>query len=367
MKSVGAITGNLKQNQTGMATYAFHILHGIQHEYHVTQISDRSGDILDGCHSIIPKNLTIKFNYLTWSISASVQKQIFSQFDIIHNMCQYPIMPPRNKKNVITVYDLIPVLYPELVTPVYAWQSRILLPKVLKKMDRILTISEHTKNDLVEKYHISSEKIDITPLGVSSHFKPYNSEIVYKYKEKNDLLHPYILFVGALEPKKNISGIIKAFFLCIKKNPNLNLVLAGKPSWKFQEIFSLIESLNLGKKIRIMNFVPYQDLPLLYCGADVFVFPSRYEGFGLPPLEAMKCGTPVIVSDRSSLPEIVGKRGLMVNPDDIHGLSNLILKVIEEPDFRNDMRKYYIQRAEHFSWKKCIDKTIQSYERTLSE
>ena len=367
MKSIGAITGNLRQNQTGMATYAFHILNGIKTEYQVNQISDKSGEILHGCQNVSPKTLPIPYHYLIWSISTSIQKRFFSQFDIIHNMCQYPIIPPRDKKSIITIYDLIPVLYPDLVTPIYAWQSRTFLPRILKRTNRILTISNHTKNDLIERYHINPDRIDVTPLGVSNHFKPYDFEKVSKFKEKYNLLSPYVLFVGALEPKKNITGIIKAFSLCLKQKPKLNLVLAGKPSWKFQEIYSLILTLNLKNNVRVLNFIPYQDLPLLYTGAEVFVFPSRYEGFGLPPLEAMKCGTPVIVSDKSSLPEIVGEKGLMVNPDDIQGLSNLILRVVEEPDFRNEMREYYLKRADIFTWKRCIDGTIQSYEKALSE
>jgi len=367
MKSIYAITGNLKQNQTGMATYAFNILEGISNHYQVTQILDNTGDIQKGCQSINPTSLPLPFNYLSWSIQTSFQKTLFSKSDLIHNMCQYPIFSPRNKKYIITIYDLIPVLYPHLVTPVYAWQSRNLLPKILKKSDRILAISEHTKNDLISRYHIPSEIIDVTHLGVSDHFKPMNKKEIDNYKKKQRLTNPYILFVGAIEPKKNITTIIKAFSCCIQKIPELILVLAGKPSWKYHEIFSLIKSLHLEKKVRLLNFVPYEELPLLYCGAEAFVFPSRYEGFGLPPLEAMKCGTPVIVSNTSSLPEIVGERGIMVDPDDFHGLYKQIIRIIQDLTYRNNMIKYYRTRAERFTWDSCIQKTIQSYEKTLSE
>lgn len=366
MISIGVITGNLKQNQTGMATYAFNVLEGIKNKYQVTQIADESGEILNGCIRKIPKTFYLPFNYLAWSITTSFQKQIFSQFDLVHNMGQYPIIPPCNKKSIITIYDLIPILYPELVTPIYAWQSKNFLPRLLKKSDRILAISEHTKNDIINRYQIPSEKIDVTYLGVSNHFRPCDPEKIQHYKEKNELINPYILYVGALEPKKNIPVIIKAFALCLKKNSDLILVLAGKPSWKFQEIFLLIQSMNLEKKIKFLDFVPYNELPLLYGGSEVFVFPSRYEGFGLPPLEAMKCGTPVIVSNSSSLPEIVGKGGLMINSDDFYGLYDLIMKIIEEPDFRNKMKNYYLNQAHQFSWERCINETIMSYERTLS-
>ena len=186
MISIYAITGNLKQNQTGMATYAFNILSGISNHYQVTQIMDNTGDIQKGCQSINPTTLPLPFNYLNWSIQTSFQKTLFAESDLIHNMCQYPILPPREKKYIITIYDLIPILYPDLVTPIYAWQSRNLLPKVLKKSDCILAISEHTKNDLISRYHIPPEKIDVTHLGVSEHFKPMNEKETDDYKKKKN-------------------------------------------------------------------------------------------------------------------------------------------------------------------------------------
>jgi len=366
LDSVGLLTGNLKKNQTGMATYAFNIIEGIKDQYQITQIIDKTGDIIEGCGKNIPKTFPFSYNYLTWSLSLSYQKRVFSQFDLVHNMCQYPIKPSHMNRSIITVHDLIPVLFPDLVTPVYAWQSKSLLPRILNKTDRIITVSENTKQDIIKRYQITPDKIDTIYNGVSDHFRPCHPEEVYRFKELNNLIDPYILFVGALEPKKNIPSIIKAYSLCLKIFPKLKLILAGKISWKNQEIFSLIKNLNLEKNVKILNFVDYKDLPLLYAGAEVFVFPSLYEGFGLPPLEAMKCGTPVIVSDRSSLPEIVGEKGLMVNPEDISGLSRMILKVLNEPDFRKNMSDYYIRRADLFTWKRCIQETMESYERTLS-
>lgn len=366
MPSIGVITGDLKKNQTGMATYTYNILEGIRDQYQITQIMDKSGDLLNGFQSITPKTLPISFNYLSWSLSLSLQKSIFSKFDLIHNMCQYPVNPSV-KRSIITIFDLIPILYPELVTPVYAWQSKHLLPRVLKKSSRILAISEHTKQDIVKRYHISPDKIDVTHLGVSDHFRQHEQEEVHTFKEQNNLQDPYILFVGALEPKKNVPSIIKAFSICHKQLPHLKLVIAGKSSWKYQEIFLLIKELDLEKSIRILNFVQYQNLPLLYSGAEVFIFPSLYEGFGLPPLEAMKCGTPVIVSNRSSLPEIVGEHGLMVDPGDINELSRQILKVILDKDFKAYLMDYYLKRAHLFTWDRCVRKTMNSYEKALNE
>jgi len=366
MKTIGVITGNLRQHQTGMSTYSFHILEGIKTKYEVYQIMDSSGDLENGCRQVIPKTLPIPYNYLPWSISLSLQKKLLSRFDIIHNVCQYPITIPYPDRSIMTIHDLIPVLYPSLVTPIYAWQARFLLPKVLKKAALVLAVSEHTKQDLVTRYHLDPQKIDVTYEGVSDHFHPCSQEEIKQYRQRMGLLDPYVLFVGALEPKKNIPGILKAFSLCLKEIPHLKLVLAGKLSWKYEDIFSLIKDLKIENQVRYLDFVPYQDLPLLYSGAEVFVFPSWYEGFGLPPLEAMKCGTPVIVSDQSSLPEIAGPDGLMVAPNDHVSLSQKMLTILTDQSFRTRMSQYYLRRSTLFSWENCIKKTTESYEKILT-
>lgn len=363
MKKIGVITGNLRQHQTGMGTYAFHILEGIQDSYQVDQIMDKTGDLMNGCRVNRPSSLPIPYHYLPWSLALSFKKKIFSKYDIIHNICQYPISPPDSKRSIITIYDLIPILYPSLVTPVYAWQSKVFLPRILKKTSRIISISEHTKQDVIKRYHINPEKIDVTYLGISDHFYPREQKEVVTFRQKAGLNDPYILFVGALEPKKNIPGIIKAFNLCQKEYPELKLVLAGKLSWKYDGIFSLIKQLKLEERVKYIDFIPYDDLPLLYTGAEAFVFPSWYEGFGLPPLEAMKCGTPAIVSDRSSLPEVVGPDGMIVAPDNYEEMSAMILQVLSDSHYRSQQSRYSIDRAAMFSWEKCINATIESYEK----
>lgn len=366
MKKIGIITGNLRQHQTGLGTYTFHILKGIRDTYSVDQIMDSDGELLDGCNKIIPKKVPAPYNYLTWSMSLSLQKKIFDKYDIIHNTSQLPVYPSDSKRSVITIHDLIPILYPSLVTPVYAWQSKILLPRILKKTSRIIAVSNQTKKDLVHRYQLNPEKIDVIYEGVSDFFYPRNAVEVKEFREKVGLEEPYILFVGALEPKKNIPGILRAFSHCLKESPHLKLVLAGKLSWKYDDIMQTIKALKISDNVKFMNFIPYNDLPLLYTGAETFVFPSWYEGFGLPPLEAMKCGTPTIVSDRSSLPEIAGPRGVIVAPDNDIELSEKILSLISNSSYRAEQSRYCLERSSFFSWDNCIKRTKELYEKISS-
>jgi glycosyltransferase involved in cell wall biosynthesis len=261
---------------------------------------------------------------------------------------------------------LIPVLYPEYVGTVYSLQAKYFYPRAIRQASRIITDSCHTKSDIIRLYQIPEKKVEVIYPGVSDHFSPAREEESVRVRQKFNLNNPYILFVGAIEPKKNIELLIRAYSACRKKLPDVELVIAGKRAWKFESVFHLIDSLNLKDAIRILDFVPYEDLPALYSSAEVFVFPSRYEGFGLPPLEAMKCGTPVITSDVSSLPEIVGKDGMTVSPEDHDKLAESICKIISDTSFRSDYSRYCLHRAEMFSWENTARKTLKVYESVIT-
>jgi glycosyltransferase involved in cell wall biosynthesis len=367
MTKIGIITGDLKRHTTGMSTYAFQIIDGVKKKAAIDIIRHGDGDMVPECHSVIPRTIPGPFWYLSWSLSLTYRPKQFKKYDLVHNIAQYPISPDISKKYVITVYDLIPILYPQYVTPIYAFQSRLFLPTILKKATRILTISNHTKNDIVKRFNIPHNIIDVTPLGVSDHFHPVTKKQIESLKSRYNLHSPFILFIGAIEPKKNIQVLIRSFYRCIQQQPDLILVIAGKKSWKYQDIFNLILELKLENRIKYLDFIPYSDLPALYSSAEVFVFPSKYEGFGLPPLEAMKCGTPVIVSNRSSLPEIVGPTGLMVDPDDEEGLFKLILQILSDKDFKDKQSKYSLSQSSLFSWDICVNKTLECYEKAIND
>jgi glycosyltransferase involved in cell wall biosynthesis len=228
----------------------------------------------------------------------------------------------------------------------------------------IIAISKSTKKDLIESYNLPEEKIFVTPLAAGEQYnsliKDQDKQILNKYHLKL----PFILFIGTIEPRKNIQGLIKAFdLLFLQKKINHQLVLIGKKGWKSDPIFDLINKVKSKKKIKYLNFVNDQDLPSFYRSAQVFVYPSFYEGFGLPPLEAMKSGCPVIISKTSSLPEVVGKAGLLVNPQSNNDLVSKIDQVIKDQKLRQKMIQDGLIQAKKFSWQKTASLTLAVYQK----
>jgi len=365
MIKLGIISGNLKPSNTGIGTYTFELIENIRERTSVTLIRHPSGDDVPGCSSIISSFPPGSFSHVIWSQALSLKKKSLKDFDIIHNTAQYPVSPKIHSHYIITIHDLIPVLYPQYVGKIYSLQAKIHYPMAIRSASKIITVSKHTKNDIIRLYNIPESKIEVIYECFSDKFIPASTDDKNRVRAKYNLNNPYILFVGAIEPKKNIELLIRAFYLCQKENMNFQLVIVGKRAWKFESIFNLVDKLKLHHKIKFLNFVPYEDLPALYSAAEVFVFPSRYEGFGLPPLEAMKCGTPVITSNMSSLPEIVGKNGLMVNPDDEKQLAKSILNILSDPELQKKFSTYSLKRAELFSWKKTGKETINVYNSVL--
>ncbi len=364
--NLALLTGNLRENLTGIGTYTFQFADKLPiNRDCITFIKHKSGDYLKGCNYYdVPYPLN-RFSYLLWSNSVSLCKKKISKFEIVHNVAQYPISPSINENYIVTIHDLIPVLYPDYVTKFFAIQARLYMPILLKKSKRIIAVSNSTKNDIIRRYSISPEKIDVIYEGVSNHFKVYAKSYVSNFRRHYGLGRPFILFVGALEPKKNIETLIKAYYRAIKVIPDLDLVIAGKKAWKYKSIFNVVNQLNLQKKVKFLNFIPYDELPLLYNAAELFVFPSLYEGFGLPPIEAMRCGVPVIVSNRSSLPEIVGNNGVIVDPLNFDQLSREIIKVLTDHELNRRLRLESIERSSLFTWENCSKATLSSYEKAM--
>ena len=238
---------------------------------------------------------------------------------------------------------------------------------MLKRSDKIIAVSYSTKQDLMNYFKISDNKIKVIYEAADQIFQPLSSEKVQHFKDKYDLNYQYILYVGTLEPRKNIPLIIKAFYILNKEGFQHKLVIAGKKGWKYKTIYQLIDKLNLQKEVIFIGFIPDNDLPALYNAANLFVYPSLYEGFGLPPLEAMSCGCPVITSNISSLPEVVGDAGIMIDPYSVDELYEAMHKVLINEIVRKDMIKKGLERSQMFSWTKTAEETLKIYKEALNE
>ncbi len=270
-----------------------------------------------------------------------------------------------------TSYDIIPILYPQYCSDGTPELMLSILDKVTPET-WVVCISEATRNDLLNYMgnRLNPDKVKVTELAASNMFyqstdRLANQQIRNKYNIPDA---PYVLSLCTLEPRKNIDQAIRAFIKLVQQEaiPDLNLVLVGAKGWKFEKIFDAIEATAaIKKRILITGYLADEDLAALYSDALMFVFPSFYEGFGLPPLEAMQCGIPVITSDTSSLPEVVGDAGLMVSPTDMDGLCQAMLSVYKSPLLQQQLSQKSLARAKLFSWKRCAEKTMHAYKTSL--
>jgi glycosyltransferase involved in cell wall biosynthesis len=228
--------------------------------------------------------------------------------------------------------------------------------------------SDHTRRDIIETYKIEPERVSVTPLAASRHFAPADERDVRRVRERYKINGDYILAVGSIQPRKNLSRLIHAYSLLRQRRARAKLpqlVLVGKLAWLYGETLRAIREQGIEALTILTGYVPEADLPALYTGALSFVYPSYFEGFGLPPLEAMQCGAPVIAGNRTSLPEVVGDAGLLIDPFDVEALAQAIARVIDDSDLRERLRARGLERASHFSWRTTARLTLEAYKRAI--
>jgi glycosyltransferase involved in cell wall biosynthesis len=260
---------------------------------------------------------------------------------------------------VLTIHDLSFKLFPRTHSLRNVIWARSLVPISTRRARRIIAVSNNTKLDLLRVMNVKEEKIDVVFEAASGDYSPEPQPDDGEALSMYGISQPYILYVGTLEPRKNLTMLIRAFDKAAKALPDLHLVLAGRRGWMAQSIFDEFEKRNLLGRVHITGYVQDEHLPALYRQAAAFVYPSLYEGFGLPPLEAMSSGTPVIVSHSSSLPEVVGDAGLYVNPLDTEELAEAIEAVAGDSQLSQSLREKGLQRAPQFSWKKTAEETLE--------
>jgi glycosyltransferase involved in cell wall biosynthesis len=317
----------------------------------------------------LPKNFSkriIKVPNIFWHFFVLIDL-IFKKPDLFFAPISY-IIPALNffSKNIIIVYDLV-VFLPIKIKSTLKTKliERFFLKFALNRAIKIITISENSKQDLIKIFKIESKKISVVYPAVSSNFFSIENnfkEILKKYNLKKD----FILFVGTLEPRKNIVRLIEAYYNLISNFkipiPNLKLVIVGKRGWCWQEIFDKVKKLNLEKKVIFLDYVPSKDLPYLYRKALCFVYPSLYEGFGLPVLEAMACGCPVITSNISSLSE-VAEAAILIDPYDTNEITNALKKVLTDLNFSQELKEKGFKLVQKFSWQKSAQKILEIFHK----
>jgi len=276
-------------------------------------------------------------------------------------------LPPIGKtlRKVVTVHDLSFLEHPEYAVPSLAAYLKKVVPEAVAAADVVCTVSQEVSRTLVEHFQTPREKLVVIPNGVSPHFKRITDPVLLgATRHKFGLKHPLVLAVGTLEPRKNHIGLIKAFYQAQKKKRGpAMLALAGGKGWLYEETQSLVEELKLEKKVRFLGRVSDLEMVSLYSLADVFAFPSFVEGFGVPPLEAMACGAPVITSNTSSLPEAVGDAALLIDPYNTGELSGAITRILENKQLQEELRQKGYERVKEYTWLASAQKMLSVYQK----
>ena len=267
-------------------------------------------------------------------------------------------------KKITTIHDLIPYILPETVGKGYLLKFLKEMPIIIGGSDGIITVSEFSKRDILKFFPIDENKIFVTPLAADKKYIPLDKTYCRCFlKDTYKLTDPFILYLGGFSERKNVASALIAFSKVYKElDKKYNLVIVGAYKDSSQRLVKLATELKIDSNVVFTGFVPEEHLPAFYNACDTFIYPSFYEGFGLPPLEAMNCGTPVIASNLTSIPEVVGDGGILINPYDILEISNAIGNLLGNEQLREELSYKALKRASEFSWQHTAERTLKAYE-----
>ncbi len=309
------------------------------------------------------------FRFMLFALYATGLSPDFlvSPLDLFHSPDH--VFPACKKiPTVLTIHDLAFLIYPENYTRINRRYLMAMIPKSVRNARKIITDADNTKKDLVRLLKVPEEKIHVIHPGIESRFRPMSkdngTEIRARYYVPNDF---YLLYVGTLEPRKNLANLIKAYYE-IKNNKGIQhkLVICGAAGWLYQKLFKLVVELDLQNDIVFTGHIPDEHLPAVYSRAELLIYPSIYEGFGLPPLEAMACGIPVICSNTSSLPEVVGDAAILIDPYNIEKIAEAMIRVISDEDLKSELKEKGLKRAKAFTWEKTAEETLKVYREAVT-
>lgn len=361
MPKIGISTAFLGNLRAGTWQYTRHLIEGLALNG-TASVVDRLARTLPGPDlpvRIYPGGGE-KLAKLLWPNFILPHKAARDGFDLIHCTTPYGTFTPCRYRNVITICDVTPLLFPGAHGRMNVWHHRFALPWILKNADHIITISEASKRDIVRLCGVSAEKVTVTLLAADRRFSRCAPAHGQQPAER-----PYILSVGTLEPRKNLPNLLRAFAAARKKGLTHRLVVTGASGWGASPLARIVAGLGLAADVTFTGFIDDDELPALYGGAEFFVYPSLYEGFGLPVLEAMASGTPVITSRVSSLPEVAGEAAVLIDPHSEAELAAAMLKLAADGSLRSAMRDKGLVQANLFSWERTVAETRSVYERVL--
>lgn len=286
-------------------------------------------------------------------------------YDLIHYPANIGALLAR-VPSVLTVHDLTFLRDPSWYNPERAAYYRIATRRSVKTARRIIAVSQATANDLMAMLEVPAERIDVVHNGVDPRFRPASEAVQSAARAKYVLAEPYVLYVGTIEPRKNLPRLIDAWSSAAGSGGPL-LAIAGRLGWKTEAVQQAVARSPHGNRVRFLGHVPPEDLPALMSAAEVFAYPSLYEGFGIPVAEAMACGTPVLTSNTSSLPEVAGDAAILVDPEDTIAIAAGLEKLLSSESLRSDLRDRGLRRAIRLSWDLAARKTLETYRRAIED
>jgi glycosyltransferase involved in cell wall biosynthesis len=315
---------------------------------------------------------TVRAGYKPWRMAVWLGQLARLGFDPLlpdaelYHATEHLLMPLRHVPTVLTVHDLIFRLFPQHHKLLNYRYLNAAMPLFCRRASAIIAVSQATKADLVRIFDLDPAKITVVHEAAAPHFVPAAPSRIAEVRARYLLPNEYLLHVGTIEPRKNLNRLLEAVHRLRQEGEDLRLVLVGSKGWLYEGFFQKLEELELSDAVRLPGFVPDNDLPSIYSGAKLVVVPSLYEGFGLPVLEGMACGAPVLSSDISSLPEVGGEAARYFHPRDVAAMAHEILTIWRDESLREAMRQQGLDRAAQFSWERAADETLAVYTRAAS-
>jgi glycosyltransferase involved in cell wall biosynthesis len=373
---VGFLTYGLDRAPTGIGRYALELLRALAQRPSgpeivllTTERTDHHGlwdtfehHPLPGCR-LLPGLMIVGNLMLSWAVKRY-------RLDLIHdpNGIAPLLGPAAGARRIVTIHDVFAYVCPEAHNRLDNWRYRHMLPHALRHTDAVLTDSQHSRRDIARYLGVPDDRMEVISCGVDPRFRPIPDGQERRVAlARYGVRQPYMLYVGGINARKNIAQLFEAFAQVLERRPDLTLVVAGKRQWQTGAIDAALQRLDLADHVHFTGYLADADLPALYSAAELFVFPSLYEGFGLPPLEAMACGTPVVASNASSLPEVVGDAAILVDPYDVDALAGAISRALEERALAAELRARGSARARTFTWERTASETIAVYAKVLED
>lgn len=367
----------LAMPKTGIGHYTFELARALallspSDEFELISAHAFPASTLEEIERDSPSNLyatTLKATALRrrwWAIGLPLYLKA-ARIDLFHGT-NYEAPLWHRRRTVVTIHDLSPLLHADKHEARLARRARRRLPLAVRSSSMIITAAESAKREICEHLRVRPERVAVTPFAPRRSFRPVPLEETIETRGRLGVEDEFILFVGTIEPRKNLLTLVRAFDEIMRHTPQRpQLVIAGREGWMMEELYSLIRQSGIGERVLFTGYVSEDDLRALYSSCRVSVYPSLYEGFGLPPLEAMACGAPVITSDISTISETVGRAARLVAPTDAQALASAIVELLENEAERKSLSSAGLKRAAQFSWEKTARLTLDVYKKVMGE